>query len=55
MIVTTAASVAAFAINSAGYSTGWTMELIPYSENKQLSDLYLAQHADHGPVGEDDP
>ena len=42
MIVTSAASLSSgFSINSSGFSTGWTMEILPYSENKQLRDLYL--------------
>jgi len=41
MIVTSAASLSAFSINSAGYSSGWTMEIMPYAENKQLRELYL--------------
>ncbi|MFM9011598.1 MAG: DUF1559 domain-containing protein [Planctomycetota bacterium] len=41
MIVTPATSFSGFSINSAGYSSGWTMEIMPYAENKQLRDLYL--------------
>lgn len=42
MIVTPATSLAnGYALGSASFSTGWTMEILPYSENKQLRDLYL--------------
>ena len=42
MIVTPATSLSnGYALGSASFSTGWTMEIMPYSENKQLRDLYL--------------
>ncbi|MFM7207818.1 MAG: DUF1559 domain-containing protein [Planctomycetaceae bacterium] len=42
MIVTSAQSLSnGFSINSSGFGSGWTMEILPYSENKQLRDLYL--------------
>jgi len=36
----TAATAFTSALNSRGYGSGWTLEIMPYSENKQLSELY---------------
>ncbi len=42
MIITPAASLSnGYSISGASFSTGWTMEIMPYAENKQLRDLYL--------------
>ena len=42
MIVTPATSLSnGYSLGGASFSTGWTMEIMPYSENKQLRDLYL--------------
>jgi prepilin-type N-terminal cleavage/methylation domain-containing protein/prepilin-type processing-associated H-X9-DG protein len=39
-IITPATSLAGYSLGGSQFSTGWTLELMPYSENTQLRDLY---------------
>jgi prepilin-type N-terminal cleavage/methylation domain-containing protein len=39
-IITPATSLAGYTLGGADFATGWTLEIMPYSDNSQLRDLY---------------